>query len=108
MRRLNVLLALAVALSVAGADPAPGQDRAWTKEVVVGLGAEADHDLLGPGAVLARGWIRAGDRQCDREGKQHVQAAHRASLDVIGGSRIQPDRKSVVQGKRGEIGGRGE
>src|SRR5438309_7809912 len=40
MRRLNVLLALAVALSVAGADPAPGQDRARTKEVVVGLGAE--------------------------------------------------------------------
>src|SRR3989475_10270959 len=40
MRRLNVLLALAVALSVAGADPAPGQDRARTKEIVVGLGAE--------------------------------------------------------------------
>src|SRR5216684_6688148 len=40
MRRLNALLALAVALSVAGADPAPGQDRARTKEVVVGLGAE--------------------------------------------------------------------
>src|SRR5207249_3994465 len=40
MRRLNVLLALAVALSAAGADPAPGQDRARTKEVVVGLGAE--------------------------------------------------------------------
>src|SRR5216117_129786 len=40
MRRLNVLLALAVSLSVAGADPAPGQDRARTKEVVVGLGAE--------------------------------------------------------------------
>src|SRR5437899_11270073 len=40
MRRLNVLLALAVALSVAGADQAPGQDRVRTKEVVVGLGAE--------------------------------------------------------------------
>src|SRR5256884_2912728 len=40
MRRLNVLLALAVALSAAGADPAPGQDRAKSKEVVVGLGAE--------------------------------------------------------------------
>jgi peptide/nickel transport system substrate-binding protein len=40
MRRLNVLCALAVALSVAAADPAPGQDRARTKEIVVGLGAE--------------------------------------------------------------------
>src|SRR2546429_6058764 len=40
MRRLNVLLALAVALSVAGGDPAPGQDRAGTKEVVVGRAAE--------------------------------------------------------------------
>src|SRR5256886_6186180 len=40
MRRLNVLLALAVALSVAGGDPAPGQDRARTREVVAGPGAE--------------------------------------------------------------------
>src|SRR2546425_11473381 len=40
MRRLNVLLALAVALSVAGTGPALAQDRARTKEVVVGLGAE--------------------------------------------------------------------
>src|SRR2546422_540201 len=40
MRRRNVLLAVAFALSVAGGDPAPGQDRARTKEIVVGLGAE--------------------------------------------------------------------
>src|SRR5437879_12025388 len=40
MRRLNVLLALAVALGLAGAGAAPAQDRARTKEVVIGLGAE--------------------------------------------------------------------
>src|SRR6266446_5570657 len=40
MRRLNVLLALAVALGLAGAGAALAQDRARTKEVVIGLGAE--------------------------------------------------------------------
>jgi peptide/nickel transport system substrate-binding protein len=40
MRRLNVLLALAVALSLAAPGRAPAQDRARTKEVVIGLGAE--------------------------------------------------------------------
>src|SRR5256884_2211694 len=40
MRRLNVLLAVAVALWAAGADPARGRARAGSKEVVVGLGAE--------------------------------------------------------------------
>src|SRR5438309_4386673 len=39
MRRLNVL-ALAVALALIGAGAAPAQDRARTKEVVIGLGAE--------------------------------------------------------------------
>src|SRR2546430_508776 len=39
MRRLNVL-ALAVALALVGAGAAPAQDRARTKEVVIGLGAE--------------------------------------------------------------------
>src|SRR5213079_2006127 len=39
MRRLTVL-ALAVALALIGAGAAPAQDRARTKEVVVGLGAE--------------------------------------------------------------------
>jgi len=38
MRRLNVLLA--VALSLAAAGPAPAQDRARSKEVVIALGAE--------------------------------------------------------------------
>src|SRR2546428_4193309 len=40
MRRLNVLLALAMALGLAGAGAALAQDRARTKEVVIGLGAE--------------------------------------------------------------------
>src|SRR5216117_1459047 len=40
MRRLNVLLALAVALGLAGAGAALAQDRARTKEIVIGLGAE--------------------------------------------------------------------
>src|SRR5207245_8840996 len=40
MRRLKVLLALAVALSAAGAGTALAQDRARTKEIVIGLGAE--------------------------------------------------------------------
>ncbi|HXL46085.1 MAG TPA: ABC transporter substrate-binding protein [Candidatus Binatia bacterium] len=40
MRRLNVLLALAIALGLAGAGAALAQDRARTKEVVIGLGAE--------------------------------------------------------------------
>src|SRR5206468_11620907 len=40
MRRLNVLLALAVALGLAGAGAALAQDRARTKEVVIGLSAE--------------------------------------------------------------------
>src|SRR5438046_9365793 len=39
MRRLTVL-ALAVALALIGAGAAPAQDRARTKEVVIGLGAE--------------------------------------------------------------------
>src|SRR5438876_1194418 len=40
MRRLNVPLALAIALGLAGAGAALAQDRARTKEVVIGLGAE--------------------------------------------------------------------
>src|SRR3989449_6019888 len=40
MRRLNALLALAVALALAGAGTALAQDRARTKEIVIGLGAE--------------------------------------------------------------------
>src|SRR5256886_15367086 len=40
MRRLKVLLALAVALGLAGAGAALAQDRARTKEIVIGLGAE--------------------------------------------------------------------
>src|SRR2546428_379049 len=40
MRPLNALLALAVALALAGAGTALAQDRAGTKEIVIGLGAE--------------------------------------------------------------------
>src|SRR3989441_6628823 len=40
MRPLNALLALAVALALAGAGTALAQDRARTKEIVIGLGAE--------------------------------------------------------------------
>src|ERR687887_1042799 len=40
MRRLNGLLAVAVALTLAGPGSALAQDRARTKEIVVGLGAE--------------------------------------------------------------------
>src|SRR5206468_8435693 len=96
MRRLNVLLALAVALSVAGADPAPGQDRARTKEVVVGLSAEPrtmlaattvdwttnnmlehiydplhDHDprTFRPKPILAVSWPIVDDTK--RDGKPH-------------------------------------
>src|SRR2546425_4118156 len=71
MRRLNVLLALAVALSVAGADPAPGEDRARTKEIVVGLGAEPRSML----AVTIVDWTTNNmlehiyDRLLDRDAK---------------------------------------
>ncbi len=40
MRRMNALLALSLALCLVGAAAAHAQDRARTKEVVVGLGAE--------------------------------------------------------------------
>src|SRR3990172_9153708 len=40
MRRLNLALALSLALSLVGAAAAPAQDRARTKEIVIGLGAE--------------------------------------------------------------------
>ncbi len=40
MRRLNLALALSLALSLVGAAAALAQDRARTKEVVIGLGAE--------------------------------------------------------------------
>ncbi len=40
MRRLNLALALSLALSLVGAAAALAQDRARTKEIVIGLGAE--------------------------------------------------------------------
>src|SRR2546422_4492264 len=71
MRRLNVLLALAVALSVAGADPAPGGAQSRGKQIIVGLAA-APRTML---AVTIVDWTTNNmlehmyDRLLDRDAK---------------------------------------